>query len=109
MDTKRKGAGAKRGKPIEKATRKTANVRRKLQVAGAELHLSNAVLDRHLPPTVKSGDVAHALAQRDTIEGKVADAAQELTVVHELLDEEMAERARLEQELAEAVQQGKKT
>ena len=90
------------GKPIEVAARKTAEVHGELQVAGAELHLTNAALERHLPPEARQGDVAHALAQRETIEGKVVEAADELSVVKELLHEEVAERQRLERELAEA-------
>jgi hypothetical protein len=97
-----RSAGAPEDRPIRKAKRKTAAVRKQLQVAGAELHLTNAALDRHLPPGVKRGDVAHALAQRDAIEEKVEAAADELLVVHELLHEEIAERTRLENELAQA-------
>jgi hypothetical protein len=88
--------------PIVTAGRKTKAVRKKLQVAGAELHLTNAALERHLPPEARRGDVAHALAQRGTIEDKVQEAADELAVVTSLLDEEVAEREKLEKELAQA-------
>ena len=91
-------------KPIEVAARKTAEVDGELQVAGAELHLTNAALERHLPPEARQGDVAHALAQRETIEEKVVEAADELSVVKDLLHEEVAERQRLERELAESRQ-----
>jgi hypothetical protein len=93
------------GSAIDAAARKTVAIRKQLQVAGAELHLTNAALERHLPPHVRRGDVAHALAQRGMIEEKVLEAADELSAVQELLDEEQAERARLEQELSRAVQQ----
>lgn len=89
---------------IATAGRKTRSVRKQLQLAGAELHLSNAALDRHLPRDIRKGDVAHALAQRGTIEDKVQRAADELSVVNGLLDEEVAERAKLEKELAAARQ-----
>ncbi len=102
MDMNSQGGAPQPGTPLEAASRKTAAVRKELQVAGAELHLSNAALERHLPQSVKRGDVAHALAQRDTIEEKVVEAADELNAVNELLDEEVAERARLERELAKA-------
>jgi hypothetical protein len=88
--------------PITRAERKTRAIRKKLLVAGAELHLTGAALERHLPKEVKRGDVAHALAQRGTIEHKVQQAADELSVVNGLLDEEVAERVRLEKELAAA-------
>jgi hypothetical protein len=91
--------------PIEVAQRKAKTIRKKLQVAGAELHLSNIALERHLPGPVKHGDVAHALAQRGTIEEKVVQAADELAVVNGLLREEVAERERLELELRQARQQ----
>jgi len=100
------GSAERSAKPIEVAARKTAEVHGELQVAGAELHLTNAALERHLPPEARRGDVAHALAQRETIEEKVVEAADELSVVKELLQEEVAERHRLERELAETRQTG---
>jgi C4-dicarboxylate-specific signal transduction histidine kinase len=98
-------AGPPASPPIELAKRKTKTIRKKLQVAGAELHLSNVALERHLPGPVKHGDVAHALAQRGTIEEKVVQAADELAVVNSLLQDEVAERERLERELRQARQQ----
>lgn len=86
-------------KPIEQAREKTADVRQELEVAGAELHLSNTALERHLPPGQKNGDVGRALAQNSAIETKVQEAAEELAVVTELLEEEVAQRERLEKEL----------
>lgn len=105
MDMNTRGA-ERSDKPIEVAARKTAEVHGELQVAGAELHLTNAALQRHLPPEARRGDVAHALAQRETIEEKVVEAADELSVVKELLHEEVAERHRLERELAESRRPG---
>jgi hypothetical protein len=87
-------------KPIEAAARKTHKVHRDLEVAGAELELTNTALDRNLPPPVKNGDVARALEQNAVIEDKVQEAAQELAEVKELLQEEVVQRARLERELA---------
>ena len=70
-------------------------------MASAELGLTNAVLGHSLPDSVKSSsDVQRALAQNDAIEDKVQKAADELLVVTELLEEEVAERERLERELA---------
>lgn len=104
MDMETGNASPKPGSPIAAAARKTIAISKQLRVAGAELHLTNAALERHLPPDVRRGDVAHALAQRGTIEEKVLEAADELSAVQELLDEEQAERVRLEQELSEATQ-----
>lgn len=104
MDMNVANARPEPGSPIKAAAHKTTAIRKQLQVAGAELHLTNAALERRLPPDVKRGDVAHALAQRGTIEDKVLEAADELSAVRELLDEEQAERARLEHELSEVAQ-----
>jgi hypothetical protein len=104
MDMNVRDASSEPASPIDAAAHKTVAIRKQLQVAGAELHLTNAALERNLPPDVKRGDIAHALAQRGAIEEKVLEAADELSAVRELLDEEQAERARLEQQLAKAVQ-----
>lgn len=85
MDMNVRDASPESTSPIDAAARKTVAIRKKLQVAGAELHLTNAALERHLPPDVKRGDIAHALAQRGAIEEKVLEAADELSAVQELL------------------------
>lgn len=88
-----------RPKPIAQAKAKTERVKDELDIAGAELHLSNTALDRSLPPEQKKGDVGKALNQNAVVEEKVIDAAEELHNVKELLEEEIAERHRLEREL----------
>jgi hypothetical protein len=88
-------------RPIFRARETTGRIQRELAVAGAELELTNTVLDHSLPDNVKrSKDVRHALSQNGVIEEKVQEAAEELQVVTELLQEEVAERERLERELA---------
>lgn len=94
-------------KPIEHARDKTADVRQDLEVAEAELHLTNTALQRSLPESQKRGDVGKALAQNAQIEDKVQEAAEELAVVTELLEEEVAQRERLEREL-EATSRGQR-
>jgi phosphoglycerate-specific signal transduction histidine kinase len=87
--------------PLYRARQKTGKVRDQLEVASAELGLTNAVLGNSLPDSVKqSSDVRRALSQNEAIEGKVQEAADELQVVKDLLEEEVAERERLERELA---------
>lgn len=86
-------------KPIVEAKAKTEQVKEELDIAGAELHLSNTALGRSLPPDQKKGDVGKALDQNAVVEEKVIDAAEELHNVKELLEEEIAERHRLEREL----------
>lgn len=85
--------------PIEYAYRKTGKVRDDLQVAGAELGLAHDALEQQLPAEAKQGDVAWALGQNEAVEQKLEEAAEELGEVTELLQQESAERARLQQTL----------
>lgn len=84
------------GRPIERAAVQAGKIQQDLEVAGAELHLTNTALERKLPPAVKSGDVGQALAQNAAIEEKVQEAADDLKAVTELLRNEVAQRAQLE-------------
>lgn len=89
------------GRPLYRAREKTGRVQQELAVAGAELGLTNSVLGTKLPESVKrSSDVQRALMQNEVIEVKVQEAANELQAVSDLLQEEVAERERLERELA---------
>jgi hypothetical protein len=85
--------------PVARAKARTEGVKSKLDVAGADLELTNTMLDRGLPPSQKQGDVAKALEQNEVIQETVVEAAGELHEVRELLEEEIAERHRLEREL----------
>ncbi|HVZ42902.1 MAG TPA: hypothetical protein VHA82_03745 [Ramlibacter sp.] len=85
--------------PIETAQRKTGKVHGDLQVAEAELDLAHEALERQLPPETQQGDVAWALDQSEAVGRKIGQAAEELAEVSELLEEEKAERERLEREL----------
>ena len=94
--------GASAATQIHAAREKTDKVQHDLEVAGAELELTNTALDRKLPPAVKHGDVARALEQNAAIEIKVQEAAQELAEVSDLLEKEVAHRGLLERQLAAA-------
>lgn len=73
---------------IEKAKQKTGEVQRELEVASAELGLTNGALERKIPPDVKEqGDVAWAIKQNAQLERKVQQAAEDLDEVTELLDQ----------------------
>ena len=85
--------------PIEYARHKTGKVRDDLQVAGAELGLAHDALEQQLPAETKQGDVAWALGQNEAVEQKLEEAAEELGEVTELLQQESAERARLQRTL----------
>ena len=87
-------SAARPGPPLYRARQKTVRVREQLEVASAELGLTNTVLGQSLPESVKqSKDVKHVLTQNEAIEGKVQQAADELQVVSDLLEEEVAERS----------------
>jgi C4-dicarboxylate-specific signal transduction histidine kinase len=85
--------------PIAQAKSKTEQVKSELEIASAELHLTNTILDRGLPAADKKGEVAKALEQNEAVENTVEQAAADLHHVKDLLEEEIAERQRLEQEL----------
>lgn len=87
-------------KPIAQARDKTGEIQQELEVASAELHLTNTALEQHLPDDAVHGDVERALAQNVVVEGKVQEAAKDLEAVTTLLEQETAERERLEHELA---------
>lgn len=95
--------------PIATATEMTSQIKDDLEVAGAELNLTNTVLDRGLPDSAKRGDVARALEHNAVIEEKVQTAVEDLKVVTQLLHEEVAETARLTQELSERPPNGAAT
>jgi hypothetical protein len=72
---------------IEAAKNRTDQVQQELEVASAELGLTHGALDRSLPPDVRKGDVAWAIAQNKILERKVQRAAEELEEVTELLEQ----------------------
>lgn len=87
-------------KPIEEAAAKASQVQQDLAVAEAELNLTNTVLGRARDDAEESReDVRKAVRQNAATEEKVGGAAEELQEVTELLQEEISERERLEQEL----------
>lgn len=92
------GASTDQGS-MAQARQKTGKVRDDLAQAGAELHLSNEMLERGLPPHHKTGDVRRAIDQNEAIAGNVATAKEELEEVEALLEQAIAERDQLEQQL----------
>jgi hypothetical protein len=79
-------SAAAAGRPLLRARHESGVIQRDLALAGAELELTNAILDRGRPPRVKrSVKISQALAQNDVIENKV----RELDAVNRLLNEEV--------------------
>jgi hypothetical protein len=85
---------------IEIARAKVEIVKDDLQIAGAELHLSNMSLIKHLPEPEKKGDVLKALQRNAVVKDRVDESAEELANITELLEEEVAQRHKLEKALA---------
>ncbi|MGV3573004.1 MAG: hypothetical protein ACO1PB_20610 [Ramlibacter sp.] len=79
--------------PLEQVCSRTDEVQRELEVASAELGLTHGALDRHLKPEHRTGDVAWAIAQNEALERKVAQAAEDLEEVVEMLEQVRAESA----------------
>jgi phosphoglycerate-specific signal transduction histidine kinase len=100
MDQQQQSDAPSRASRIEQAKDLNAKVAQDLEVAGAELHLNNTVLDRHLPEASHPDELQRALNQNVALEEKVQDAAADLAEATGLLQEEVAERKRLERELA---------
>lgn len=92
-------SGARGQGPIDQARQKTEKVRDDLAQAGAELQLSNEMLERRLPPQHKTGEVRKAMDQNETVAGNVATAQEELEEVEALLERATAEREALERQL----------
>jgi hypothetical protein len=84
---------------MAQARHKTEKVREDLAQAGAELHLNNEMLERGLPPHHKTGDVRKAIDQNGVVAENVATAQEELEEVEALLEQAIAEREQLEQQL----------
>ena len=101
MNRKHSDSADRATEPQAAVAAMTSQIKGKLEVAGAELHLTNTVLERNLPDSAKQGDVGRALEHNAVIEEKVQTAVEDLKVVTELLREEVAETARLNQKLAD--------
>ncbi|HWI82992.1 hypothetical protein [Ramlibacter sp.] len=95
--------GARDARRIERARDKAGDVRERLEVVGAEIHLTNSILERELPARHKQGDVRKALDQNGAVADKVDDAKEELREVEALLEQEASERRRLEREIGRRV------
>lgn len=101
MNRKHSDSATRATEPQAAVAAMTSQIKGQLEVAGAELHLTNTVLERNLPDSAKHGDVGRALAHNAVIEEKVQTAVEDLQVVTQLLHEEVAETARLNQQLAD--------
>ena len=76
-------------------------VKNTVEQSAAELLVINAVLKLEVPSHVQTGEVALALQKTDELEDRIQASAEDLGRVNQALKQEIGERARLEQELAD--------
>ncbi len=89
------------GNRVASAKRKTEKVQEDIQLAEAELHLSNLVITDKLADSVSDADLARAVSHNEQVEEKLRDASEELQAVNDLLGSEERDRLKLEQSLQE--------
>ncbi len=89
------------GNRVASAKRKTEKVQEDIQLAEAELHLSNLVITDKLADSVSDADLARAVSHNEQVEEKLRDASDELQAVTDLLGSEERDRLKLEQSLQE--------
>lgn len=87
---------------LARALEKNDAVQDTVERSAQELLLINKVLEKEIPPAVKTGDVAMALVKTAELEDKIQSSAEELAHVNDLLEREIAERAELEKKLLAA-------
>jgi diguanylate cyclase (GGDEF)-like protein len=88
--------------PLSETLDRNEQVCDRVEEAGAELSTVNATLKDELGCAVATGKVENALTQSEAVETKVIEAAAELLAVNNALAEEVDERHRLEQQLADS-------
>ena len=84
---------------LARALEKNDAVQDAVERSAQELFVINNVLEREIPASVKTGDVATALVRTAELENKIQESAEELAHVNELLQKEISERAEVEQKL----------
>ena len=88
--------------PLKEALDQNELVKDSVEQSAAELLVINAVLKQEVPPEVQTGEVAQALQKTDELEERIHASAEDLGKVNDALKREIFERARLEEELADA-------
>lgn len=94
---------------LARALEKNDAVQEAVERSAQELFVINNVLEKEIPASVKTGDVATALVRTAELENKIQESAEELAHVNELLQKEISERAEVEQKLHTAEIQIAKT
>ena len=89
------------GNRVATARTTTERVQEDLQLAEAELQLSNAVIADKLGDSVPDPDLEKAVIHNEQVQEKLHEAAEDLKLVTDLLGSEEREREKLEQALAE--------
>jgi len=87
--------------PLRQALDQSQAVKNTVEQSAAELLVINTVLKLEVPSHVQTGEVALALQKTDELEDRIQASAEDLGKVNQALKQEIGERAKLEQELAE--------
>ena len=88
------------GDRVVSAITKTEKVQEDIQLAEAELHLANTVINKKMSESVSGAELAKAVAHNASVEEKLHDAGEDLKVVTDLLSSEERDRKSLEAKLA---------
>lgn len=88
--------------PLEMALGQNESVKDAVENSADELLVINTVLKHKIPGHVQTDEVAQALQKGDELESRIQESAESLAKVNQALALEIAERARLEGELAAA-------
>ena len=89
----------KHDRPLVQALAQNGAVKTTVEQSADELLVVNAVLQKSIPGKAQSHDVAVALQKSENIGDAIAESADELQAVNELLAHEVDERILLEREL----------
>ncbi|MBK5206490.1 MAG: hypothetical protein JJD98_14115 [Polaromonas sp.] len=86
--------------PLEQALDQNETVKDTVERSADELLVINTVLKHKIPGHVQTDEVAQALQKGGELESRIQESVDTLAQVNEALEQEIAERAELERELA---------
>ena len=88
--------------PLGETLNQSIEVKEKIEGVGDELLILNTVLKQEIPEKLQTGEVAQALEKHEELETIVQECVDDLAEVNVALEEEVALRQQLEQQLAQS-------
>ncbi len=85
---------------LKQALDKNEAIQDRIEQSADELSLVNVVLEKEVPHTTRTDEVALALQKTGELEDRMQTSADELAQVNHSLKQEISARAHLERELA---------